>query len=116
VSRSLEGDVQRHRLAGRLSRAVAAPGFHGVLAYTLREALWLHEQALCDDILLGYPTVDREAVRRLLTDPAATEAVTLMVDDPAHLDLVDAVRTSAGTANEVRVAIDVDAGLRLGNV
>jgi len=35
-----------------------------------------------------------------------------MVDDPAHLDLVDAVR--AGRDATVRVAIDIDAGLRLG--
>ena len=35
-----------------------------------------------------------------------------MVDDPAHLDVVDSVRSSQ--AVPVRVAIDVDAGLRMG--
>jgi D-serine deaminase-like pyridoxal phosphate-dependent protein len=100
------------RVPTLVSRALAAPGFHGVLAYSLREALWLHEQGLCDDIVMGYPTVDPAALRRLAADPAAAKAVTLMVDDPAHLDVVDAARTSPGT--EVRVAIDVDAGLRVG--
>ena len=36
-----------------------------------------------------------------------------MVDDVAHLDAVDAVRASPGV--RVRVAVDVDAGLRLGS-
>ena len=35
-----------------------------------------------------------------------------MVDDIAHLDLVDSVRSSP--AVQVRVAIDIDAGLRVG--
>ena len=35
-----------------------------------------------------------------------------MVDDPAHLDVIDSVRSSQ--AVPVRVAIDVDAGLWVG--
>ena len=88
------------------------PGFHGVLAYTLREALWQVAEGVTDDAVLGYPTVDRGGIDRLLGDERALAAVTLMVDDPAHLDLVDAVR--AGRDATVRVAIDIDAGLRLG--
>ena len=61
---------------------------------------------------MGYPTVDRGGVDRLLGDERALAAVTLMVDDPAHLALVDAVR--AGRDATVRVAIDIDAGLRMG--
>jgi D-serine deaminase-like pyridoxal phosphate-dependent protein len=100
------------RVPALLERALGHDGFSGVLAYTLREALWLVERGVSDDVVLGYPTVDRGALRRLLADPAARAAVTLMVDDPAHLDVVDAVR--AGADGDVRVAIDVDAGLRLG--
>jgi D-serine deaminase-like pyridoxal phosphate-dependent protein len=102
------------RVPALISRALAAPGFAGVLSYALREALWLHDQGLCDDILLGYPTVDEPALRALTADPAACAAITLMVDDVAHLDLVDRART--GTGPVVRVALDVDAGLRLGPV
>jgi D-serine deaminase-like pyridoxal phosphate-dependent protein len=101
------------RARALVTRALASPGFRGVLAYSLREALWLHEQGLCDDIVMGYPSVDAVALRQLTADPAAAAAVTLMVDDPRHLDLVDAARP-AGSTVPVRVAIDVDAGLRLG--
>ncbi len=102
------------RVPALVSRALGSPGFRGVLAYSLREALWLHEQGLCDDIVMGYPTVDGAALRALLADPAACRSITLMVDDPAHLDLVDAARP-AGSPGDVRVAVDVDAGLRLGS-
>jgi D-serine deaminase-like pyridoxal phosphate-dependent protein len=99
------------RVPALLDRALAAPGFAGVLGYSLREALWLCEHGVSDDIVLGYPSVDREALHRLTSSEAGLVAVTLMVDDVRHLDLVDAVRASSAP---VRVAIDVDAGLRVG--
>ncbi len=109
------------RVPALLSRALAHPGFSGVLAYNLREAAWLVERGLSDDVVVGYPTVDRGAVRGLLQDEAALGTITLMVDDPAHLDLVDELRRgvqapagSASGGQPVRVAIDIDAGLRLG--
>lgn len=98
------------RIPALLQRALADPGFSGVLAYSLREALWLVEQDLSDDVVLGYPTVDRGGLRRLLADEKARAALTLMVDDPAHLSLIEA----SGEARGARVAIDIDAGLRLG--
>src|SRR3954452_22334205 len=50
-----------------LRRVLARPGFAGVLAYTLREALWLSggEDPVSTDVVLGYPTADRGALRRL---------------------------------------------------
>lgn len=100
------------RVPALIERALAVEGFRGVLAYALREALWLHEQGICDDIVLGYPTVDRAALARLVESPSAAAAITLMVDSVEHLDVVDSVRASKAVA--VRVAIDVDAGLRVG--
>jgi D-serine deaminase-like pyridoxal phosphate-dependent protein len=95
-----------------LRRVLAREGFHGVLAYTLAEALWLEEQGISDDIVVAYPTVDRSALARLVASPSAAARITLMVDDVAHLDVVDSVRASH--AVPVRLAIDVDAGLRMG--
>jgi D-serine deaminase-like pyridoxal phosphate-dependent protein len=100
------------RVPALLRRALAHDGFRGVLAYSLREALWLFDQQIADDIVLGYPTVDRACLARLAGSPAAAAAVTLMVDSVDHLDAVDSVRASKAVS--VRVAIDVDAGLRVG--
>jgi D-serine deaminase-like pyridoxal phosphate-dependent protein len=83
-----------------------------VLSYTLAEALWLEEHDVCDDLVVAYPTVDRAALARLVESPQAAARITIMVDDPAHLDVVDSVRASQ--AVPVRVAIDIDAGLRMG--
>ena len=100
------------RVPALIERALAHSGFRGVLSYTLAEALWLEEQGLCDDLVVAYPTVDRAALSRLVASPQAAARITLMIDDPAHLDVVDSVRASR--AVPVRVAIDVDAGLRVG--
>ena len=56
-------------------RALARPGFAGVLAFTLPEALWLHGLGVSDDLLVAYPTVDRGALARLAADPAAAAAI-----------------------------------------
>lgn len=100
------------RVPALIERALAHDGFAGVLAFTLAEALWLHEAGVSDDIVVAYPTVDTAAIRRLTASPSAAAAITLMVDDPVHLDLVDTTRSSR--AVPIRVALDLDAGLRLG--
>ena len=86
------------------------PAVRGIMAYSLREALWLVD-AGCDDVLLGYPTVDRTALRALGSDPAALAAVTLMVDDVRQLEIA----RGAG-AGGARVCVDVDCSLRIGPV
>ena len=100
------------RVPALLGRALGREGFRGVLAYTLAEALWLEETGISDDLVVAYPTVDRHALARLVASPASAGRITLMVDDVAHLDVVDSVRSSQ--AVQVKVAIDVDAGLRIG--
>lgn len=99
------------RVPALIERALAHPGFAGVLAFTLAEALWLEEQGLSEDIVIAYPTVDRAALARLVASPTAAAHITLMVDSVEHLDVVDSVRSSR--AVPVRVAIDLDAGLDL---
>jgi D-serine deaminase-like pyridoxal phosphate-dependent protein len=99
------------RVPALVERAAAAPGFAGLLTYSLREALWLCEQGVSDDIVMGYPSGDRVALARLATSDAALAAITLMVDDVRQLDLLDSVRPDGAP---VRLAVDVDAGLHLG--
>jgi len=89
-----------------LERVLARPGFRGVLAYSLSEALWLG----LDDVVVGYPTTERAALRRLAGESKTAERITLMVDSVEQLDLIDGV-TGAGRA-ELRVCLDLDASLR----
>lgn len=99
------------RVPALIERVLAREGFHGILAFTVAEALWLHENGLSDDIVVAYPSVDTAALSRLVASPAAASAITVMVDDVAHLDVIDSVRASK--AVPVRVALDLDAGLHL---
>jgi D-serine deaminase-like pyridoxal phosphate-dependent protein len=83
------------------------------MAFTLPEALWLAGRGLgprtaCDDILVAYPTADRTAVAKLAADERAAATVTLMVDSPEHLDLIE----DAAGGRPVRVCIDIDASYR----
>lgn len=89
-------------------------GIAGVMAFSLAEALWLVGHG-ADDVLLGYPTVDRRALGELLAAEDARAAITLMIDSAEHLDLVASVAESRGLRTDgVRVCIDVDASLRVG--
>ena len=51
-----------------IERALATPGYQGVMCYSLPEALWLHATGTSDDLLVAYPTVDRKALRALAAD------------------------------------------------
>ena len=66
------------RVPALVERALGAPGFAGVLAYSLREAIWLVREGITDDAVMGYPTVDRAALTDLLGDDDATR--------PSHAD------------------------------
>ncbi|GAA2366059.1 MULTISPECIES: alanine racemase [Gordonia] len=99
------------RVRSVIDDVLGRDGFAGVLAYDVAEAHWLATESGITDVLLGYPTVRRGALERLLADETACERVTLLIDDPAQLDIVDDV-AAAGRRPEVRIAIDLDASLR----
>ncbi len=91
-----------------ISRVLAMDGFRGIMAYTLPEALWLAGSAASDDILVAYPTADSGALGQLAGDPAAAAAITVMVDCPEHLDLIEKAVASVTEPAVVRVCIDID--------
>jgi D-serine deaminase-like pyridoxal phosphate-dependent protein len=75
-----------------LARILERDGFRGLMTYTLRESQWLDEHGF-DDLLLAYPTADREALDR-------SPLPVLMVDSLEHLDLIG--------DRGARVCIEVD--------
>lgn len=98
------------RVREAIEAVLALPRWAGVLAYSLREALWL--AATVDDVVLGYPTADRGGIAALAADERAAERITLMVDSVAQLDLVDAV-VPPSMRPPIRVAIDLDMSIDL---
>ena len=93
-----------------LARMLAhSPGFRGLLTFTLPETLWLAREGF-ENLVVGYPTGDRTAIGELaeLTEAQPADAPVLMVDSPAHLDLIEEA-VGPGTA-PIRVAIELDVG------
>ncbi|MGW0214466.1 amino acid deaminase/aldolase [Micromonospora chokoriensis] len=94
-----------------ISRALARPGWQGIMAFTLPEAIWLVRAGVSDDVLVAYPSADRAAIAELAADPALAAAITLMIDGTGQLDLIDAVR-APGQRAELRLCLDLDASWR----
>src|SRR5439155_9756046 len=77
-------------------RILARPGFRGTLAYTLPEALWLASRG-AGDLLVAYPTADRDALRTLSAAGAVdgearspqAARVSVMVDSVEQLEMID---------------------------
>ncbi|GAA1860562.1 amino acid deaminase/aldolase [Brevibacterium marinum] len=119
------------RTPSAIDRALAHPGYSGVLAFSLPEALALHARGV-RDIVVGYPTVDTLSLKLMFAEVGAAENITLMIDSPTHLDIIDRARTEQQTQSEgqiqaeeqsrpnggqsrrVRVCLDIDASYRLG--
>ena len=93
-----------------ITRAVlAVPGYRGVLALTLPEALWLADDV--EDVVVAYPTADRAALRRLGSDERLASRVTIMVDSVDQLDVIE--KAVGGDGPAIRVCLELDASLRL---
>jgi len=103
------------RVRAVLEAVLALPGYAGVLAYTLPEALWLAtdtpQTTGFTDVVVGYPSGDRAAIARLASDAELARRVTIMVDSVDQLDLVDAVIAPKKRAS-IRVCIELDASWR----
>jgi D-serine deaminase-like pyridoxal phosphate-dependent protein len=93
-----------------IERALAQPGYRGVMCYSLAEAIWLHSIGLSDDLLVAYPTADRAALRALAADEAAREHITVTIDSAGHLDFIDA--TMGAGHPQIRVCLDLDMSWR----
>lgn len=101
------------RCRALLDRVLARPGFSGVMAYAVPEAVWLASAGL-RDVFVAYPSVDVEALRAVATDAHLLREVTVTVDS------VEQVRFLRDTLGKdvagLGVALDVDASLRVGPV
>jgi D-serine deaminase-like pyridoxal phosphate-dependent protein len=93
-----------------IERALARPGYRGIMCYSLAEAIWLHSLGLSDDLLVAYPTADRAALRALAADEAARQHITVTIDSAGHLDFIDA--TIGAGHPQIRVCLDLDMSWR----
>jgi D-serine deaminase-like pyridoxal phosphate-dependent protein len=79
------------------------PGFRGLMTFTLAETLWLWELGF-EDLLLAYPTADRQELARLAAIDGPARPV-VVVDSTEHLDLIE---SAANGGAPIRVCIEID--------
>lgn len=94
------------RVRSVIEAALREPGYAGVLAYTLPEALWLARTI--DDVVVAYPSLDRNAITQLAASTKLASRITLMVDSLEHLDFIDTV-VAPGSRNSIRLCLELDA-------
>jgi D-serine deaminase-like pyridoxal phosphate-dependent protein len=95
-----------------IRRVLDRPGWQGVMAYTVPEAIWLVRGGTSDDVLVAYPSTHRAGLRELATDPVLAAAITVMIDSTDQIDFLDSV-LAPGDRETVRVCLDLDASWRL---
>ena len=96
-----------------LDRVLARPGFAGVMAYAVPEAVWLVGTGV-RDVFVAYPSVDEAALRAVATDDLLRAEVTVTIDSVEH---VRWLRDTLGAeVAGLGVALDCDASLRVGRV
>jgi D-serine deaminase-like pyridoxal phosphate-dependent protein len=98
------------RCRALLDRVLGRPGFAGVMAYAVPEAVWLAREGV-RDIFVAYPSVDVPALREVATDDLLRAEVTVTIDSVEHVRWLRDV-LGAGVVG-LGVAVDVDASLRL---
>ncbi|KAB3520800.1 amino acid deaminase/aldolase [Corynebacterium zhongnanshanii] len=101
------------RIPELMKRILELDGFHGILAYNLNEAIWLVREHECSDIVVAYPTANKDALKELNACDTLRAQITLMVDSAEHLDFID---EHVPGHEELRVCLDVDASLEFGPV
>jgi D-serine deaminase-like pyridoxal phosphate-dependent protein len=94
-----------------LRMLLARPGWRGLMAYSLPEAIWLQRRHVSNDILIGYPTAHRTALAELAASDQLAATITVMIDGVDQLDLIDAV-APPGHRPDLRVCLDLDASWR----
>lgn len=92
------------------------PIYKGIMCYTGREALFLSEQGF-DDLLLGYPIVNRNEIFDICTATKNGKKIILMVDSNTHLKLIDEIAKQVGVVQPLCIDIDMSSdfpGLHFG--
>lgn len=86
---------------------LGAPELRGLLAFSVDEAVLLAGRGY-EDILVAYPTLDRRALDSVAA--RAPRAVTLMVDELAHVEVLQSIAQARGV--RLKLAIELDVSFR----
>ncbi len=98
------------RCRALLRRILDHDAYRGVMCFTAAEAAFLADDGF-DDLLVAYPTVDRDELVAALEWVKKGTRIVLMVDDPEQVRRIDALADEVGVVADL--CIDVDMSMRL---
>jgi D-serine deaminase-like pyridoxal phosphate-dependent protein len=84
----------------------SSPVYKGLMCFSGREALFLSDQGF-DDLLLGYPIVNREEIFDVCVGTRNGKKIYLMVDCEQHLQLIDSIAREVGIVQPLCIDIDM---------
>lgn len=99
------------RCSDLMARALSEPGFSGIMGFSVPEAIWLVGEGFTD-VFVAYPSVDLAALQQVRAEEQLAREITVTIDSVEHVELY----ASLAGPYPLRVAIDVDASLRIGKV
>lgn len=77
----------------------------GLMTYSLQESLNLHNKGF-QDILMGYPSIDEQALMMLCNDQKAVENICLMIDSKQHIEIIE--KAVGNRDIRCKICIDID--------
>lgn len=99
------------RCSDLMARALSEPGFSGIMGFCVTEAIWLVEEGFTD-VFVAYPSVDLAALQQVRQQEQLAREITVTIDSVEHVELYSSLTGD----HPLKVAIDVDASLRIGKV
>lgn len=94
----------------------ASPQFQGLMTYSAAETAWLAAEGF-DNLLLAYPSFDREAIQALCAQVRAGKQIWLMVDSVPQAAFLNQIAEAEQTALQICLDIDMSSdypGLHFG--
>ncbi|MEH6941279.1 amino acid deaminase/aldolase [Bacillus sp. JJ722] len=87
--------------------------YQGLMCFSPREALFLIEKGF-DDLLIGYPCWDKEALLEIAKHNQNGKKIICMVDSKVHIDFFE--RIGKEVNGKLYLCIDVDMSTKFGNL
>src|SRR5690348_9652953 len=109
---------KRVRLASKSLRSVAVirhileadTTFQGIMCYTAQEAAYLASQGF-DDLLIGYPTCNKQDIAAVCRAAVTGAHIILMVDSAEHVRQLESVAASFGITLPLCLEVDMSMDL-----
>lgn len=87
-----------------------SPTFQGWMCYTAAEAVWLAKNGF-DNLLIGYPSTDIQAIAEIATLVAQGKRIYLMIDNSEQARLLEPLAAQAGALLPLCLDLDMSSDL-----